>query len=165
MENNFFLLVLTVLPVRHELGKHCTNVDQLSWFWLPFLLLFSITAELLVSAWALSVADKCHFELNLSDHLATVVTSKKTSNFVSFCAGLKSLHHFRMLINCPGFGCLVLHFDCCLTLLQNCGCPFCCWQMSLWTQRVRPPWQVNTMQEELASQCSSSQTKVWETTS
>jgi len=23
-ENNFFLLVLTVLPVRHQLGKHCT---------------------------------------------------------------------------------------------------------------------------------------------
>jgi len=24
IENNFFLLVLTVLPVRHQLGKHCT---------------------------------------------------------------------------------------------------------------------------------------------
>jgi len=24
MENNFVLLVLTVLPVRHQLGKHCT---------------------------------------------------------------------------------------------------------------------------------------------
>jgi len=52
--------------------------------------------------------------------------------------------------------------QCCCRIVGGCPGPFHCWQTSLWTQLVLPPWQVNTLQEELASQCSSSQTEVWE---
>ena len=81
----------------------------------------------------------------------------------SFWAKPKMQESLTSEVNDPSNAFFARKYHC--RIAGRCPGTVVCWQTSLWTQFVRPPWQVHTTQEELASQCHCSQTKVWEATS
>jgi len=129
-----------------------------------------------IASWAVTLKTEVLFtcvalEVNILADMASPSLKKGPQYLPSFFLSIEVssglMYQTRTNQNLPTMICLIVllsqwEYHC--RIAGSCPGIITCWQTSLRPQLVRPPWQVNTIQKELASQCHCSQAKVWEAT-